>query len=151
MVERRRHPMNPRDFSDMMAEIEEWFASAMEAMESGSSLLPAGQEGIRVDVLDHGDMVIVVADLPGMEREGIAVRLQDPRTLEIIARRPREPGETAEEFFLQERIAGGSLRRIVLLPANVTVEGARATFRNGVLELTLQKDASSAGGDISVG
>ena len=39
---------------------------------------------------------------------------------------------------MRERVSG-SMRRIVALPADVTDKDARASFRNGVLEVTLKK------------
>ena len=40
---------------------------------------PGGRD-FRVDVRDHEDEVIVVADLPGVEKEDVTVRLTDPGT-----------------------------------------------------------------------
>jgi len=89
----------------------------------------------RVDILDHGDQVIVVAELPGAEEDAINIRLLNPQTLRITAKRT---GPAGEGYYIQER-GGGTLSRLIRLPASVTGEAAKTSFRNGVLEVRLKK------------
>jgi len=53
----------------------------------------------RVDIREHDDEVIVVADLPGVEKENVSLQLINPGTLEI-------PGE-------RERRKRGKIRRLL--------------------------------------
>jgi Hsp20/alpha crystallin family len=46
--------------------------------------------------------------------------------------------ETREGYYLRERVSG-SMSSVVLLPADVKEDGAKASFKNGVLEVTLKK------------
>jgi len=98
---------------------------------------------------DHEDKVIVVADLPGVEKENVTVRLIDPRRLEIRSRRAGESTEEAADFFMRERVYG-EMSRTVMLPAEVTEEGATASFKNGVLEVQLKKVPVEAGTTIPI-
>jgi HSP20 family protein len=129
---------------EMRAELDSMFRQ----MSAGGRLLPAGgmsdrmlpaiRGEFRVDVREHDDDVIVAADLPGVDKEAVALQLLNSRALEISCERSNEREEKNEGFYMKERISG-SMSRIVALPADVTEENARASFRNGVLEVTLKK------------
>jgi HSP20 family protein len=128
----------------MQAELDNLFRQAS----AGNRLLPAGgvsdrmlpaiRGEFRVDVRDHEDEIIVVADLPGVEKEAVALQLLNPRALEISCERTSENEEKAEGFYMRERMSG-TMSRIVALPADVTDNTAKASFRNGVLEVSLKK------------
>ncbi|WP_292517338.1 Hsp20/alpha crystallin family protein [Methanoculleus sp.] len=92
----------------------------------------------RVDILDHKTEVIVVAELPGAEEDAIRINLLNPQTLRITARRagPAEEGPTG--YYIRER-GNGIMSRLIRLPASVTDEAAGTSFKNGVLEVRLQK------------
>ena len=111
-------------------------------------VVPAVRD-FRVDVRDHEDEVIVVADLPGVEKENVSVMLIDPRHLEITSRRAGETAEEAVDFFMRERVYG-QMSRTVMLPVEVTEEGATASFKNGVLEVRLKKLPTEVGTTIPI-
>jgi HSP20 family protein len=100
---------------------------------------PAGG-GIRVDVSEDMDDVFVAADLPGVEKENIAVRLLTPTELEIASARCSETTEAAEggQFMRRERTCGLA-DRVVQLPSAATADGSRAALENGVLRVRLMK------------
>jgi len=99
-------------------------------------LLPAIRGEFRVDVRQEGGEMIVTADLPGAEKEDIAVGLVSPRALEISCKREENAGDM-RGFYVRERIPG-PVRRIVELPAEVTEDDASAGFTNGVLVVRLK-------------
>ena len=85
--------------------------------------------------------------MPGIEKENISMELVSPRALEITCERKEEremkSAEEEEEtgrYFLHER-RYGSMSRVVPLPKAVNPEGAKASFRNGVLEVRLPVSA----------
>jgi len=142
-----------QDFDDLMAEMEGRFQSMLGGIgargeEVRGRVVPAVRD-FRVDVRDHEDEVIVVADLPGVEKENVAVRLADPHHLEISSRRTEETGDEGRDFFMRERIYG-QMSRMVLLPAEVTEEGSAASFKNGVLEVRLKKAPTETGTTIPI-
>jgi HSP20 family protein len=142
----RRYPFESvwRDMEDMRAELENLFQQTY----SGGKFLPPGGVGdrmlpalrgeFRVDVREHDDEVIVVADLPGVEKDDVALQLLSPRALEISCERKGESEEKSEGFYMRERVYG-TLRRIVAMPVDVTEADSIASFRNGVLEIRLKK------------
>jgi HSP20 family protein len=135
-----------RDMEDMRAEMENMF----HAVSSGNRLLPASGMGdrmltairgeFRLDVREHDEDVIVVADLPGVDKESLTLQLINPRLLEIVCTREKDTEEKAEVYYIRERVSG-SMSRMVTLPADVTEDDAKATFKNGILEVRLKKRA----------
>ena len=91
----------------------------------------------RVDVLDLGDALQVVADMPGVRKEDIEINLT-PERVEISAESSTETERKEEEYAYRER-GYASYRRVLDLPADVLPDKAEASFKNGVLEVTLQK------------
>jgi HSP20 family protein len=136
-----------REFDEMMDEMDKRFREMMGGFESQRllpapgfhrRLLPVYQGTFTVDVKQHADEVIVVADLPGATKEDISITLIDPRTLNLSFTRVEEKEENEERYSLKERVQG-SMERTILLPADVTTDESKATFNNGILELRLKK------------
>jgi HSP20 family protein len=90
------------------------------AGESATKMLPAQQSRLRVDVAEHGDEVVVTADLiPGVTKKDISLDLINPQALEISWERKEEKKGEKEGYYLRER-RFGSMTRIVPLPVPVT-------------------------------
>ena len=148
MAEPRRYPPPIwREFERMMDEMDRRFRELTGGLSSQGylpapgfehRLLPALRGEFSVDVMDQDSEVVVAADLPGVKKEEISVSLVDSRTLDIRTKREEEKKETSEGFYVQER-RRGEMERYIGLPSEVTGEGARATFTNGVLEIRLKK------------
>ena len=115
----------------------------------GDRMIPAIRGEFRVDVREHEDDVIVVADLPGVEKEMITITLVNPRALAISCERDRESEDTREGYYVRERTFG-TMRRIVTLPTEVMEEDSRAGFKNGVLEVVLRKAKGAGKGRIAI-
>lgn len=148
----RRSGQRPwSDIEEMIAGMQKQFGEAMERLSGAAQQTPlAGGAGATVDVLEHESDVVVVADLPGIERDGISVRLLDPRTLRIAARREETHEEEQAGYHMRER-RFGAIARTVSLPTDVREEEASATFKNGVLEVRLKKVAEARGKEIPIG
>ncbi|WP_292519608.1 Hsp20 family protein [Methanoculleus sp.] len=138
------------EFEDMLANMQRQFRDTMERISGSAQQAPVPGAGTMIDVVEHEDDVVVVADLPGVEREWITVRLLDPRTLRISARREEAREEEQAGYHMRERRIG-AISRTVSLPTDVREEEARATFKNGVLEVRLKKVAEARGREIPVG
>ncbi|MEG3055430.1 MAG: Hsp20/alpha crystallin family protein [Methanoculleus sp.] len=152
-IERGPYRTRWQDFDDLMAEMESRFQSLLGGIgtrgeEIRGRVVPVTRD-LRVDVREHEDEVIVVADLPGAEKEDVVARLLDPQHLEIASRRAEETTEEATDFFMRERIYG-HMSRTVMLPVEVIEEGATASFKNGVLEVRLKKAPVEIGTVISI-
>jgi HSP20 family protein len=147
----RRYPFESmwREMEEMRAELDHLFHQTTTGNQLllpggiGDRMIPAIRGEFRIDVREHEDEVIVVADLPGVEKETVSVNLINPRALEISCERNKETEEKMEGYYVRERVSG-SMRRIVALPTDVMENNSKASFRNGVLEVTLIKTKGSA-------
>jgi HSP20 family protein len=140
---------------DMRADMENLFRQ----VHTGGRLLPAGgmtdrmlpaiRGEFRVDVREHDDEILVVADLPGIEKEDIFLDLINRRALAISCERKGEKEEKSEGYYMQERVLG-TMQRVVSLPADVTDDDAKANFKNGVLEVRLKKTQGASKSRIEI-
>jgi len=143
MPMRRRYPFGwmLRDFEDMMNDFEGRFGPCgtrfLPPGGLSDRMLPALRGEFRVDVRDHDDEIIVVADLPGIDKDDVSLNLLNPSTLEITSEKKTDREEKEEGYYMRERISG-SMSRIVTLPVNVTEGSAKATFTNGCLKYGLK-------------
>ncbi len=139
------------DFDEMIVDMQRQFNEMVAGFREARQQIPMlqGSEMV-VDIREHGDEVLVVADLPGVERQNISLRLLEPKTLQISARHEEVTEQEEAGYYLRER-RFGTLSRTVSLPADVTDQGAEATFRNGVLEVRLKKTPEARGKEIQVG
>ncbi|HTW92843.1 MAG TPA: Hsp20/alpha crystallin family protein [bacterium] len=90
-----------------------------------------------VDVEETSEAVIVRAELPGMKREDIKVRVAED-TVTISGERKYEAEQKDRTFHRIER-AYGSFQRTIVLPVSVQGDKAAASYKSGVLELNLPK------------
>ena len=152
---RRRYPFGWtwQDFDEMMSEMENrFFGPSGRLLPPGGitdRMMPALRGEFRIDIRDHDDEIIVVADLPGAEKEDVSVSLVNPGMLEIRSERSTNKEEKEEGYYMRERMSG-TMSRIVTLPHDVTDAGASATFKNGVLEIRLKKSTTERGSPINV-
>ena len=152
---RRRYPFGWtwRDFDEMMSEMENRFLGPSGRLLPPGGItdrmMPALRGEFRIDIRDHDDEIIVVADLPGAEKEDVSVSLVNPGMLEIRSERSTNKEEKEEGYYMRERMSG-SMSRIVTLPHEVTDEGASATFKNGILEIRMKKSTTPRGAQITV-
>jgi HSP20 family protein len=89
-----------------------------------------------VDVKEDEKNVEVIAELPGMEEKDVEVTLTDG-ALTIKGEKKHEAEEKKENYHRVER-SYGSFQRVIPLP-EVENENVQASFKNGVLTVTLPK------------
>ena len=73
-----------------------------------------------VDVIDHDDEIWIVADLPGASKDKIKVKATEDK---VIIR-----AEDGKKYY-----------KVVELPSKVKPETAKASYKNGVLEIRIKK------------
>jgi len=101
--------------------------------------LPAAVRA-RMDVVDKGDKFVVTLDLPGVSKEDIQVSIEGARVSVSAETKASKDVKDGDKLLHTERYAT-SYARSFELPAEVTEDGADASFENGVLRLTLPKRA----------
>jgi HSP20 family protein len=88
-----------------------------------------------IDVFEKENRLVTRIDLPGMKKEDVKVEVTDGH-LAISGERKREAEEKGEEFYRSER-EYGSFYRSVPLPEGAKLEDVKATFTDGVLEVSV--------------
>ena len=94
-----------------------------------------------VDIFDDGDNLRLQAELPGLAEKEIDLQVEN-NVLTIRGERKRNQEFKEDGYFRTERVYG-TFSRSFHLPTTVDAEKIVARYRNGVLELTLPKKASS--------
>ncbi|MGH7619995.1 MAG: Hsp20/alpha crystallin family protein [Gemmatimonadaceae bacterium] len=89
----------------------------------------------QVETVRRGDKLVVRADLPGMKKEDVNVEV-DNGMLSISGERCEERDDSRDEFYRSERSYGQFFRSIPL-PEGVTGDQVEASFKDGVLEVTV--------------
>ena len=83
----------------------------------------------------------VTAELPGMDESNIEVKLADD-VLTIKGEKKEEKEEKKKDYYVSER-RFGSFQRSFTVPAGVDASKIEANFKNGVLIVTLPKNAQA--------
>ena len=101
-----------------------------------------------LDVSETKDAVMVKAEVPGMESTDIKLSLED-QLLTLKGEKKQEKEEKDEHYYRMER-SYGAFVRTVGLPATVDGSKVTATFKNGLLKVTLPKSATAKGTTIPI-
>lgn len=94
-----------------------------------------------VDVIDRPDHILVRAEVPGVKKEDLDVSVSD--NLVTIRATTKYEEEKEEGEYYRCEMRHGEFSRSITLPAAVDSAEGRASFKGGVLELTLPKTAPS--------
>jgi HSP20 family protein len=93
---------------------------------------------LSVDVYETESEVVATCDIPGLEKkEDVNIDI-DNNILSISGSVNRVNEVKEENMHRQERFVG-RFKRSIALPSNVSSEGVKATYKNGVLEVRMQK------------
>jgi HSP20 family protein len=90
-----------------------------------------------VDVFEKQDQLVIRAELPGLQREDIDVRVENG-VLTLHGERKQDTEIKDEHAYRMERIYG-AFSRSFTLPTSVDATKVAASYKDGVLELTIPK------------
>ncbi|HXT04716.1 MAG TPA: Hsp20/alpha crystallin family protein [Casimicrobiaceae bacterium] len=88
-----------------------------------------------IDVCERNGKMLIQADLPGMKRDDVHVRIEQDEVI-IQGERRQEASNQQGGYYRSER-SYGSFYRTIPLPEGTNTDSATATFRDGVLEIEL--------------
>jgi len=96
-----------------------------------------GDSGPNVDIIDRGEEILVRAEVPGFRKEDIQVSVSG-NLLTLEGTTGNEQTEEKGGYYRTE-IMRGTFSTTLTLPAEVDDSKAKASMKDGVLELTLPK------------
>lgn len=98
---------------------------------------PQGHVRPRTDVIEHSEGYHFYFEMPGIKADSVNVQVEDGRlTVEAERKQPEWPKDA--QVHLSER-SYGTMRRTFTMPEDASAEGIKATYRDGVLEVTVAK------------
>ena len=126
-----------------------WEDDNWDPLEGFSSMMNIGT-GIAVDMSETDDEIIVEANLPGIEKKDVSLKILGKRLI-IDAEQSEETHEERENYFRQERRCG-TMHRELTLPVEVKEDEAEAEMKDGVLRVVLPKkeEAKKKGKEIKL-
>ena len=86
-----------------------------------------------VDIFEEGNELVLKAELPGIKKEDLNVTITENR-ITIDGEKKQEEKIEKKDYHWVER-SYGSFSRSFRLPDNVNGEEAKATFKEGILEI----------------
>lgn len=110
-----------------------------------SSALMTGP--VAIDLEDKGEAYVLTSDLPGLEKDQINVSVNgNILTLQGIRKSESSSEDSSGGYYAQER-SYGSFSRSLVLPGPVDEGAITASYKEGVLTVTLPKLKSTEGAD----
>lgn len=91
----------------------------------------------RVDLVDRDDDFVLRAEVPGISKDALDISV-DESSVTLRGSISHEAKDEQGEYYRRE-IARGEFVRAVALPGAVDTSKARATLKDGVLELVMPK------------
>ena len=98
-----------------------------------------GTEGFtpKVEMEETDKSIYVCAEIPGMSEKDINVSLRDNNL--ILEGEKKSQRKSEDKGFYRSEFSYGSFYRTIPLSAEVDTEKVEATYKNGLLEITLNK------------
>ncbi|HEX4997955.1 MAG TPA: Hsp20/alpha crystallin family protein [Terriglobia bacterium] len=90
-----------------------------------------------LDLYEEKNELVIKAEIPGIAKEDLDISVTE-NMLTIKGEKRKEETIKEVDYFRSERDFG-MFSRSIELPVHVKVDGVKATFRNGVLEIRLPK------------
>jgi HSP20 family protein len=96
----------------------------------------------RIDVSETDAAMHVTAELPGMDEKDISLSLENDALI-ISGEKKNDVEEKGKNYHRVER-SYGSFQRAIPLVSDIQTDKVEASFRNGVLNITLPKTPAAA-------
>jgi HSP20 family protein len=106
-------------------------------------------EDFAVDIRENEQHFTVQAEMPGLRKEDIQVDIDGARITIGAEVKQMDQKVENERSVCSERFYG-AVSRSFQLPSEVDSAGCKATYQDGILELTLPKRSMSAGKRIAI-
>jgi HSP20 family protein len=130
-----------RRLAEMERALEDFFSRPFsplgQARPPGTRRHEMGEINPSMDVYEEGDDVVVKAELPGMKKEDISVDFSDGTV--IISGEKEQVERIERKNYHRVERSYGTFTRSTRMPVEVQANKAKATFKDGVLEIRVPK------------
>jgi HSP20 family protein len=134
------------EMSSLREEINRLFEQPFNTWSQGSDVLNAWSPAL--DLYEDKDNLIVRAEVPGLKKEEIDISLQDGR-LALSGERKFEKKYEGSQTSREERFFG-KFQRSIDLPKAVNAGAVKASYKDGILTVTLPKTEEAKPRQITV-
>jgi HSP20 family protein len=124
------------ELSRLQSELNRLFAAFVETNDKGAT--PASSWDPNVDVVDDGEMIRILVELPGVEAGDVKVSIRGRVVMIRGTKKGRIRAKEGMRFFCMERYFGGFLKSIAI-PRPVNSHHAKTRLKNGLLEVILPR------------
>lgn len=90
-----------------------------------------------VDIYEEDNKVVLKAEIPGVKKDELTIDVSED-AITISGEKKKEEKVEKKDYFRLER-SFGSFSRSFSLPSGVDADKAKASFKDGVLQITLPK------------
>jgi HSP20 family protein len=126
-----------RDLAGLQERMNDLFDRAVWRRGTEEEGLAAGAWAPAVDIYETEEKVVLKAELPGLKKEDIDIQVRD-NTLTLKGEKKFEKEVKQENYHRVER-SYGTFQRSFTLPNIIKQSGIEATFKDGILEVSLPK------------
>jgi HSP20 family protein len=140
-------PWRPFEFERMRRDMDRLWNSFFEE-ESRRKGESKGEWFPSLDVSETKNEIVVKAEIPGIDPKDIDISLADG-VLTIRGEKKQEKEEKDENYHLIER-SYGSFTRSVRVPGEVKSDRISATYKNGLLKVSLPKSEEAKKKEIKI-
>ncbi len=116
---------------DIFDDMDRFFSDDVRGLRMSHLMTPA------VDVYEDKDHVIVEAPLAGVDPAKVNIEIED--SVLKISGSSEQKSEVDEKNYYRKEIRIGAFYRAVALPKAVVGEKAEATFKDGILKISVPK------------
>ena len=123
-----------RGFDTMMRRVNDVF----DDVQRGGIRFEVGDFSPRVDIADDEKSLTIHAELPGINKDNVKITVNEDNVLTIRGEIKREVKHEEQNYMRLER-SYGSFTRSFALPDTVDSENVSASFKDGVLTVSMSK------------
>ncbi|HYX19472.1 MAG TPA: Hsp20/alpha crystallin family protein [Thermoanaerobaculia bacterium] len=124
------------ELSRLQSELNRLFAAFVESNDRGAA--PASSWDPNVDVVDDGESIRILVELPGVDAADVRVSIRGKVVMVRGTKKGRIRAKEGMRFFCMERYFGAFIKSIPL-PRPVNSHHARTVMKDGILEILLPR------------
>lgn len=93
---------------------------------------------VSIDIIENDSELIMLAELPGMKEEEIALEMEDGLLVISGEKKPANFGYSDDYYYKLESNSGKFLRKFAI-PLNIDIESVSANLKDGILTIKFMK------------